>query len=159
MSEVVAVVTSDQAERGGLDRDWRNQYLAVRSLPENEKTIRYMFGDKIVKGGDSDAYDWQIQAHVNSGWRPPSFRFGANKGLCQQDVQQGDWILLSPFGLIHSYTPEKFEAEWFITGAVLAPRVSDSINTDHLPPESEWDNYDTLPPKSEWTKIYSRENQ
>lgn len=161
MGEVVAVVTRDQFARGYVERDWRNQYMAVLALPENEKVIKHMFGDLVVKGDDSDAYDWRILAHVNSGWYPPDFRYGAFKGLVQQDVQLGDWIILTPFGLIHSYNPETFEAEWAITGSVSEPRVSEAINHDHLPPRSEWEkpNIDNLPPKSEWPEIYWKENQ
>ncbi|USX46801.1 hypothetical protein [Dietzia kunjamensis] len=161
MSAVVAIVTKDQFDRGDVERDWQNQYMAVRALPENDEVIEHMFGDLVVKGGDSDAYEWRILPHLNAGWYPPAFRYGAYKGAAQQDVQRGDWMILSVFGLIYGSHPSKFEAEWVITGSVSKPRVSEAISPDHLPPKSEWQkpNIDNLPPKSEWPKIYWKENQ
>lgn len=161
MGEVVAVVSRAQAERGRtepLNRE--NQIIAVRSLPENEDVIRHMFGDLVVTGGDADPYDRRILPHVNKAWYPPAFRFGAYKGLVQQNVKRGDGMILSPLGLIHRYSPEQFEVEWFITGTVSEPRVSGAINRDHLPPRSKWQKpeIDNLPPKSEWPRTYWRED-
>lgn len=160
MSAVVRVVPRDQLDWGDVERDWGTPIMAVRALPENEEVIRYMFGDKIIKGGDSDPYDWRILPHVNAGWYPPAFQYGAYRGRSQQDVQRGDWITLCPLGLIYRDHPSRFEAEWVITGPVSTPRVSAAINYDHLPPKSEWQkpNIDNLPPKSEWPKLYWKEN-
>lgn len=74
MSAVVRVVPRDQLDWGDVERDWGTPIMAVRALPENEEVIRYMFGDKIIKGGDSDPYDWRILPHVNAGWYPPAFQ-------------------------------------------------------------------------------------
>lgn len=132
-----AVVPRQRAEEGvdRIDRD--RGWLAIRSLPENEATIRGMFGNKISQGEDVDPYDWEIHSHVNAGWNPAKFAYGAQKGLAAQTVQRGDWIVLTPFDLIYSYTAEKFDTDFCLAARVLQPRVAVSIAVDDLPPQAQ----------------------
>ena len=162
MRGAVEIISRDLAERGHTARpDRLNQIMAVRAVPENDDVIRHMFGGLVVKGADGDPYDWRILEHLNEGWYPPAFKYGAYKGAAQQDVQRGDWFVLYVSGLIHCYPAAVFESNFVVTGPAAEPRVSTAINPDHLPPKSEWQkpNIDNLPPQSEWPKLYWKENE
>ena len=161
MRGAVVVVPRDRPADVAVRSDRDNQIMAVQALPENDDVIRHMFGDLAVKGGDSEPYEWRILRHRHAGWYPPAFRHGAYRGMVQQDVQYGDWLVPYVSSLTRRYDPETFEAEYSIVGPAEKSRVSQAINPDHLPPKSEWQkpNIDNLPPRSEWPKLYWKENE